>query len=180
MICKNIFLGLIFLLNSFSWAANASDSSLFQVSTKWKDENNKIFLLKNLEGKKVVMSMAYTSCQGTCPMIVSKLKKIEKLFNDKKIEVEVVIVSFDPGFDTPERHMSYYREKMGIKKENWHFLNGTDSEAREMSMLLGIKYAKNPESGVIIHDNKIVLINAKGEIQKRIEGLDEDEANLVN
>lgn len=179
MIYKNMISVLFIILTIFS-SAFASEMSLYNSSYEWKDENNKSYHLSDLRGKKVIMAMAYTSCQGTCPMIVSKLKKIENLFLDKKIPVEVAIITFDPEFDTPERNFSYYRGKMNIKKENWHFLNGLDSETRKMSMLLGVKYARNPQSGMIIHDNKIILLNEKGEIEKKIESLDEDESKLVN
>ncbi|MGZ3808657.1 MAG: SCO family protein [Bacteriovorax sp.] len=180
MIYKNVLLFLILLINALS-PVHSSDMSLYRSSSyEWKDEKNKSFKLSNLHGKKVLMAMAYTSCQGTCPMIVSKLKKSEKLFLDKKVSVEVVLITFDPEFDTPARNLSYYREKMSIEKESWHFLSGSDSETRKMSMLLGIRYAKNPQSGTIVHDNKIVLINEEGEIQKRIEGLDEDETKFIN
>lgn len=179
MITKNVAVIFIFLFNLTS-CLYASDLSLYHSSYDWKDEKNKNFKLHDLEGRKVIMAMAYTSCQGTCPMIVSKLKKIERIYLNKKIPVEIAVITFDPGFDTPERNTAYYREKMGIKKENWHFLTGSDAETRKMSMLLGVRFAKNPESGTIIHDNKIILINEQGEIEKKIESLDEDEEKLLN
>lgn len=157
-----------------------SDTSLYNVKSGWKDEFGKDFSFGNMQGKKVVVAMAYTSCQGTCPMIVSKLKKIEKLFADKKISHEFIIVTFDPGFDTPAHNQEFYREKMGIKNANWHFLNGSESDTRKLSMLLDIKFAKNPKSGMIIHDNKIILLNESGEIEKRIESLEESETKLIN
>lgn len=162
------------------YLADASELSLYQSSAKWKDEKNNTFSLSDMKGKKIVLAMAYTSCQGTCPMIVSKLKKIEKLFNEKNIKVDVIIITFDPKFDTPERNFSFYREKMSLNKDNWHFLNGSENETRKMSMLLGIKYAVNPQSKAIIHDNKIILINEAGEIEKKLESLDENEAGLIN
>lgn len=179
MIYKNIVLGLFFFLNILSCAI-ASDSSLYHSPTKWRDDKSNIFSLSELQGKKVIMAMAYTSCQGTCPMIVSKLKKVESHFNQKNIKIEIVIITFDPGFDTPERNASYYREKMGLKKDNWHFLTGSENETRKMSMLLGIKYAVNPISKAIIHDNKIILINESGEIEKKLDSLEDDEKLLFD
>lgn len=179
MIYKNILLGLLYFFNIICFAAT-SDSSLYRSPTKWIDDKSNNFSLSELQGKKVIMAMAYTSCQGTCPMIVSKLKKIESHFNQKNIKIEIVIITFDPGFDTPERNASFYREKMGIKKENWHFLTGSENETRKMSMLLGIKYAVNPISKAIIHDNKIILINESGEIEKKLDSLEDDEKLLLN
>ena len=39
-------------------------------------------------------------------------------------------------------------------------------------MLLGIKYSRNPTSGDIMHDNKIVLLNGAGEVTKELLGLE--------
>lgn len=179
MIYKKLFLVLILSLNLISFA-KAADQSIYHSQSTWKDETNKEFPLVNLKGKKVVVAMAYTSCQATCPMIISKLKTVESLFNQKNIQVEVVVITFDPGFDTPERNMTFYREKMGIKKTNWHFLTGSENDTRKISMLLGIKFSVNPETKAIIHDSKIILLNEVGEIEKRLKNLDDNPANLVN
>jgi protein SCO1/2 len=178
MIYNKILLLTVLFLSIFS-NANSSELSLYNSTFKWKNEMNKDFILSDLKGKKVILAMGYTSCHGSCPMMVNKLKKIESLFQQKNINVEVVLISFDPIFDTPEKNYSFYRESMKIKNENWHFLSGTVEEARKMSMLLDIKYAKNPESGVIVHDNKVILLNENGEIIKRLESLGDDEALLM-
>lgn len=183
MIYNKFLLGLIVLLSMFSATGPCADSlphSIFNAETKWKDEKNNDFQLRELKGKKFILAMTYTSCQGSCPMTVSKLKRAEKLFDQKNIPIEVVLITFDPAFDTPERHLSFYREKMGLKKTNWHFLTGTDNETRKMSMILGIKYSMNPVSKIINHDNKILLINENGEIEKMVESLSDNESMLLN
>ncbi|MBY0416016.1 MAG: SCO family protein [Bdellovibrionales bacterium] len=170
---------LLILLNLFS-LANASDLSVYNSTLPWKDDKNNDFVLSQSRGKKLLIAMAYTSCQGTCPMIISKLKKAEKLFLKNNIPVDVVIISFDPSIDIPAVSTEYYRNKMGIKKDNWHFLNGSENDTRKMSMLLGIRFAKNPISKAIVHDNKIILLNENGVIEKKLESLNDDEQNLFN
>lgn len=183
MIYKKMLFSFIVLISLFSVTntfAESSPLSIFNAETKWKDEKNNDFLLKELKGKKFILAMTYTSCQGSCPMTVSKLKRAEKLFDQKNIPVEVVLITFDPAFDTPEKHLAFYREKMGLKKTNWHFLTGTDNETRKISMILGIKYSMNPVSKIINHDNKILLINEKGEIEKMVESLSDNESMLLD
>lgn len=167
---------LLILINQAAWAA--ADSNLHEAHMKWTDEKSQPFLMQSMAGKKMIMAMAYTTCQGTCPMIVSKLKKVEKLFEQSNIPHEVVIVTYDPAIDTPARQNNFYREKMGLKKESWHFLNGSDSDTKKLSLILGIRYAKNPESGMINHENKIFVIDEKGSIQGYVT-LDEDEAKFL-
>lgn len=182
MIYKKIFFYLLVLLKVFvesSALAESTSLSIFNVDIKWKNEKNKDFFLSEFKGKKFVLAMTYTSCQGSCPMTISKLKRTEKLFEQKNIPIDVVLITFDPEVDTPEKHFSFYREKMGIKKTNWHFLTGTSNDTRKFSMLLGIKYSMNPLSKIINHDNKILLINEKGEIEKMVESLSDNENLLL-
>jgi protein SCO1/2 len=143
-------------------SAHAGDQSLYQETYLWKDESDRDFSLSSLKGKNVIMAMAYTSCQGTCPLIISKLKKMEAEAIEKNAPVDIVVITFDPAFDIPHRTYAYYREKLGIKNSNWHFLTGSEAETRKLSMLLGVKYARNPQNGMIIHDMKFIKLNSLG------------------
>ena len=49
---------------------------------------------------------------------------------------------------------------------------GAEEDTRTLVMLLGIKYSRHPNSGDIMHDNKIVLLNGAGEVTKERFGLD--------
>lgn len=164
---------------TFWCGANASaDGSVYELSTKWKKEDSSAIELSRWKGKWVVISMMYTSCQGSCPLIVQKMRKIEKLFQEHGKPAEFVLVSFDPKRDTPAA-LASYRRKIGISEPNWTFLSGTDQEARRLSMLLSIKYAQDPETGQVMHDNKIILLDPSGKIRSRLEQLNQDETELL-
>lgn len=169
-----IFILLIVSINTFA------NDSIYVDQLNLKDEKNELFNLKKMLGKKVLVSMAYTSCQGTCPMIVSRMQKLEKKLNAKNIFPEVVIITYDPEFDTPAHMTDYYREKMGIKNTNWHFLVGTESDSRMSSLLLGIKYSRNAETKVVIHDNKIILLDEEGKIKSRVESFQDDDSKIID
>lgn len=162
-----------FLLLFVSLNAWTKESSLYKARVKLNDERGQFFNLENLKDKKVIMTMAYTRCQIMCPMIINKVKKVEALYKQKNIPVEVVVVTFDPRFDNPSRLHSYYRDELNIKHENWHFLVGSETQTRMLSLILGIKYSVNPKSKIIMHDNKILVLNNEGVIEKRYETLDE-------
>lgn len=173
---KNKLFFLVLFILSFSAFA---EGGLFNSGLTFKDEDGKVFNLSSLQGKVVLMSMAYTSCQGSCPLIVSRLKKIEEFYHSKKIEPEIVIVTYDFEKDGPEVMKKYLREKLGVKSKKWHYLVGDDSSTRFISMALGIKYAKNKESGIIIHDNKVVAFGSDGIMTGRIESLSEPNELLM-
>ena len=44
---------------------------------------------------------------------------------------------------------------------------------RTLTMLLEFKYTKNPESGVILHDNTVFLVGPDGSVQTSMSSLDQ-------
>lgn len=168
----------LFVILLFSLSALGAEG-MYGSGMTLKDENNESFSFSSLEGKRVIMSMAYTSCQRTCPFIVKRMRQLEKIYEKKNINTEVVIVSYDPEGDRPNVLNEFYRKKMGIKGSNWHFLVGDEHQTRYVSMLLGIKFAKNKENGMIIHDNKIVVIDENGKNLGHLESLDSSDDKLI-
>lgn len=152
-------------------AAVASSGSLYQAPLTWRSDADEVVRLDRWKGKPVVLTMVFTSCQATCPRTMAKLGEIQEKLDREKVPAAFVIVSFDPSRDTPERLASYRRET-NHTRPNWTFLVGSEEDTRMLAMLLGIKYARNPLSGDIMHDNKIVLLNDTGEITKELRGLD--------
>lgn len=175
---KNKFLTFLFCLISFS--AMADSTSLYEAPMKWKNEFNKNFQMSELRGKKVIVAMAYTRCQIMCPLIISKVKKLEAYYLQKNIPIQVAVITFDPTFDTPERLHSYYRDEIKIKGDNWNFITGPSNQTRMMSMLLGIKYSINPKSKIIMHDNKLIVLDEAGKMEKRFESLDSITTESLN
>ena len=145
--------------------------SLYQAPLTWRTDHGESVTLDHWKGETVVLTMIFTSCQATCPLTMAKLAAIQEQFDREKIKAHFAIVSFDPRRDTPEK-MAKYRTETGQLNPNWTFLVGSEEDTRMLAMLLGIKYSRNPTSGNIMHDNKIVLLNGAGEVTKELLGLD--------
>jgi protein SCO1/2 len=151
-------------------AAFAS-KSLYQAPLTWRTDRGETVTLSRWQGKKVVLTMIFSSCQATCPLTMGKLVAIQEQLDREKIAADFVIVSFDPFRDTPEK-MAKYRADTGHMNPNWTFLVGSEDDTRTLAMLLGIKYSRNPDTGDIMHDNKIVMLDASGTVTKELLGLD--------
>lgn len=149
---------------------SAQSGSLYEVPLSFKNDQDQNFSLKNLQGKKSVMVMVYTSCQSACPLIMKKMKKVEAALKKSKTEAEFVVISFDTVADSPKK-LAHFRKHMEVPSEHWTLAVGTEKNTRMLSNLLNVKYSRNPENGEIMHDNKIILLNEKGEIVKTLEGL---------
>ena len=50
---------------------------------------------------------------------------------------------------------------------------GTDAQVRALTMLLDFRYTKNPESGVILHDNTVFLVGPDGVVKASMSSLDQ-------
>ena len=55
-----------------------SDSSIFNLTSKWNTEEGTSIELKKLNGKTLVMVMIYTTCKAACPRLVADMRNIEK------------------------------------------------------------------------------------------------------
>jgi protein SCO1 len=156
---------------ALSSAIAFASRSLYQAPLTWRNERGATVALERWRGTPVVLTMVFTSCQATCPITMGKLKAIQDQFDREHVAAQFVIVSFDPIRDTPEK-LAKYRIDTGLQHPNWTFLVGSEEDTRTLAMLLGIKYSRNPTSGDIMHDNKIVLLNGEGEVTTELLGLD--------
>jgi protein SCO1/2 len=159
------------LLLAMGRVAAAGAPSLYEAPLAFRTDRGEAVTLDHWKGETVVLTMVFTSCQATCPITMAKLAAIQERFDRDHVAARFLVASFDPARDTPE-HLARYRVDTNQTKPNWTFLVGSEEDTRMLAMLLGIKYARNPLSGDIMHDNKIVLLNGDGVVTKELVGLD--------
>ena len=53
-----------------------SQESIFNLTSKWKTQNNKTIEIKDFKGKVTVIVMIYTSCKAACPRLVADMRDI--------------------------------------------------------------------------------------------------------
>ncbi|MGE9743812.1 SCO family protein [Bdellovibrio bacteriovorus] len=137
------------------------DESIYNLNSSLLDEDGKVFQLEKYRGKPVVISMAYTSCVYTCPLILAQMQQLEKALAEQgKKDVRFVLVSFDPAQDTPKVLKDYAKKKK--LSTQWNLLTSkSDKEPREIASVLGIKYSK-VEGGDYDHSFIITVLDAEG------------------
>ncbi len=173
-----IWIVILLLWSSVSAFAEQPRQSLYQIPLQWSDDNGKEFDLTSLGGKQVILTMAFASCRSACPLTIKRLKSLDKLIQESNKSAEYVIVSLDPQRDTPEA-MKTFREENGLKDQKWHLLRGSEESTRVFSNLIDYNFQQNPNTKDIMHSNKLLLLNEKGEIQLVLEGLTSDLTTLV-
>ena len=147
--------------------ADFPGDSIYLLQSEWRTQDAEKIYLSDLAGKKLVLSMTYTSCQHTCPTIVSNMQAIENnLAETDRDNVRFVLVSLMPQSDTPEV-LKTYANKRGLK--GWTLLSGHEDDVRMLAMVLDIKY-KAVANNEIAHSNLITILDDQGRIVRQING----------
>lgn len=168
---------LLLTLSSPSFAKTLAKESLYQVRSTWTDEAGKKVKLSDFSGAPVVVAMVYTKCKYTCPLILTKLKSIEKAL-EEKAGARFVLISFDQKNDTPALLKAFMEEKQ-LGSPRWKLLAGKNSGSiREIAALLDTAY-KEEKNGEFSHSNVITLLDRDGVKAAQLNGLAADPSELV-
>jgi protein SCO1/2 len=179
---KKLIIGMILLFSTLqscntkvdaqvsSKSKNISELSIYNLPSKWTNQNGQNIEMKDLNGKVLVMVMIYTSCKAACPRLVADMRNIEsRLPENIKGNVKLVMVSIDPEVDTPKRLKVFSVENM-MEGDQWLFLRSTEENTREFAAVLAVNYKKISPLD-FSHSNIISVFNAKGELAYQQEGL---------
>ena len=154
-------------------AVEVSEESVYQLDSTWKDAKAKERKLASLAGRVQVISMGYSTCQYACPRLLADMRLIEKGLPDAiRQQTGFTFVSIDPETDTPER-LAEYRKENKIDPDRWTLLTAETPSVQELAVVLGIQYRKTSEKD-FAHSNVITVLNEKGEVIHRQEGLAAD------
>lgn len=160
---------LIFLLLTMfpALAADLPGDSIYQLKSKWADQDGKTVALSDLRGRPVVAAMAYTSCRSSCPWIVEGMKKVEDgIARDRR--VSFVLFSFDSKRDTPAQLRKFAADH-GLGGR-WILLHGDAKSVRELAAALGVRYKGDAEGG-FDHSNLVTVLDASGVVRYQGAGL---------
>ena len=147
-----------------------SDLSIYNLPSKWTNQNGQEIEMKELQGNVLVMVMIYTSCKAACPRLVADMRNIEsRLPETIKGKVKMILVSIDPETDTPKR-LKEFAIANKMDNNQWEFLRSSEENTREFAAVLAVNYKKIAPLD-FSHSNIISVFNADGELTFQQEGL---------
>jgi protein SCO1/2 len=119
--------------------------------------------LTDFEGQLVLIYFGYTYCPDVCPATLAELSRALKLLDQKdREEVQVLMISVDPGRDTPEVLADY----MAHFDPSFLGLTGSDSEVAAAAHDYGIFVQKQEgtvESGYLVnHTANVAVVDQDG------------------
>lgn len=147
-----------------------SELSIYNLPSKWTDQDGEEMELKDLRGNVLVMVMIYTTCKAACPRLVADIRHIEEQVpKEYKDRLKMVFVSIDPEVDTPEKMKAFSIENQ-MTDDHWLFLRGSEENTREFAAVLAVNY-KRISPIDFSHSNIISVFNSEGELSFQQEGL---------
>ena len=174
---KVLLLGLISLLMPLV-TAELPENSLYQIDSEWKTQNAESIQLKDLSGKKQIVSLIYTHCQHTCPIIVENMRMVDRsIADDKKDDFSFVLISLTPESDTPEV-LKTFAEERGLDADRWTLLQGDKKSVHLLAMALETEY-KALADGEVSHSNLISVLDEQGQILFQAKGTSSQVTDLI-
>lgn len=143
--------------------------SLYELQIPLRDAAGRTIALDVDRGHPTLVSMFYGSCAVACPALIDHLARLAaELPADARRDVRILLVSFDPGRDTPARLTELARAHH--LDARWTLAAADDADARALAGVLGIKY-RAIAGGEFFHTTVVVALDRDGRPLARMEGL---------
>lgn len=144
---------------------------------EFTDHNNETFASDQLEGEWWIAYFFYTNCRMVCPQTTANIVNVQATLSNEGITAPIVGFSVDPDFDTPAV-LQEYATMYDANDENMSFLTGYEFDIiKDLSnnSFKTVLDGGGPEGHAYAHSTSFFLINPKGEIIKRYDGLSKSE-----
>ncbi len=133
------------------------------------DQSSRPFGLDQMVGKVSLVSFQFTRCPGICKVMSVRLQEIYEAYaSDPRLQI--VTVSVDPGYDTPEV-LTEYASKFNVTDDRWRFLTGDFGKVKELCEDGFHLPADNLPGG---HTSRFVLVDLEGRIRGYYDSLEDD------
>lgn len=135
----------------------------------FRNRQGNLVKLSQFHGKPLVISLIYTSCYHTCPLITKQLERVVEIARDALGEesFSVATIGFDTQADNPARMRSYAREQ-GIDAPHWWFLSSDATIIERLSKDLGFIFFPSPRG--FDHLAQTSIIDAQGRVYRQVYG----------
>jgi protein SCO1/2 len=134
-------------------------------------QDGKTVSSEDFKGKIWVANFIFTRCAGPCPMMTSRMAEVNQALGNKATDVELVSITVDPEYDTPEV-LKKYGEQAGASPDRWKFLTGPKEQVETVVMKGFLQALGREPSGAPIHSTRFVLVDREGWMRSFLEGSD--------
>ena len=143
------------------------------------DQEGEPVNLQTFQGQPWFANIIFTRCPGPCARMTQKMRQLQEALPAEASEVQLVSLTTDPDFDTPEV-LSQYARKFQADTRSWKFLTGTKEEIVRVStqewllvMLEKGEAERESPNDIFLHSTLTVLMDGLGRIRGTYEILEE-------
>ncbi|MHA7130041.1 SCO family protein [Algoriphagus namhaensis] len=132
-----------------------------------------------MKGKVTIVDFFFTSCPSICPVMSKEMERVNDMFRDEE-RVQILSISIDPEYDTPEI-LKEYADEHGADAGKWDFLSGGKAETYELARC-GFVLPTIDGMGVpddFIHSDKFILVDELGRIRGYYSGTNREDVDLL-
>lgn len=140
-------------------AGAAGATRLQSLPPSWVDDRAKPFDLHSLDGRRVVLTMAYAACHRLCPITMKRLQQVQREYDRQGQQAEFLVIGYDPDVDDAAA-WHQYRLTRHLTRDNWHFLVGKRAAVEELARQLGFPFWKYDEH--VMHGLHVVFFDEHG------------------
>jgi protein SCO1/2 len=142
--------------------------SIYQADIPLLNDRGERLAWRDQRGQPQVVSMFYTSCKFTCPMLVDGVKAVQaSLAPDERARLHVTFISLDPARDTVAK-LAQLRAERGLEGAQWTLARVEAKDVRTVASVLGVRYRALAD-GDFNHTSVLVLLDGDGRIVARSE-----------
>ncbi len=134
---------------------------------------------KEMEGKVTIVDFFFTSCPSICPVMSKEMERVNDMFREEP-KVQIMSISIDPEYDTPQILKTYADEHNAISGK-WHFLTGPKDVTYQLARC-GFVLPTLDGNGVpddFVHSDKFILIDELGRIRGYYSGTNREDVDLL-
>ena len=118
--------------------------------------------LEDFRGQIVLLYFGYTFCPDVCPTTLAEVSKAMDILGKKERQVQFIMVSVDPGRDTPEMLRDYVTHF----HPNFLGVTGSEDAIAALATLYGVFYEKHEgteATGYLVdHTATVMVIDQEG------------------
>jgi len=133
------------------------------------DSQGHAFDRNALLGKVWIVDFIYTNCPAECPMMTSRMHKVEQQLKGKS-DVGLLSISVDPQRDSPSV-LNDFAHRFGGPTNQWYFLTGPPATVH---LLAYTTFHIGDVLGKIEHSTKFILLDKRANIRGYYSSIDED------
>jgi len=132
--------------------------------------------LNDLKGSVWVADFIFTRCPGPCPLMSSRMAKLQETFKEE-VSLKLVSITVDPEYDTAQV-LSAYANLFQARADRWFFLTGEKSKIHELAQS---GFLVGGVQDVTVHSTRFILVDRQGRVRGYYDSRgDEDILKLIH